>query len=476
MIFHLSATTILATCFSFAAATNSQSFLRASDSRRELEGAQCLEAGPYWAAGTLSPPFTETQAATCVTYTSNPSKLGCTAKDGDNLEVKGAYAAIGGEQCYFCGSPGTIRTGQLQIGIQNDTGSTRPTAGILGKLKGVLPSNQDCNIARCNDNSGGALPPGQIVFNGGNLEFACGANLHFDAGGFVLFWADASSTSKCPSFNKCDTFDPKCKRSDVTVNVGTGITCKNLPSRSSNCGLPPAYTDPTAVFNVPPNNACGSLTMTSSVTQDPCTAAGKQVTRTYTLNASPPNKPAVIATCSETVTMIDAPPTLPASISGLGNLALQCASEVPDAVNAQANDDCDGSLVVTHVENTDAGSCFNDFVVTRTYSATDSCGQTTTKVQVITVEDTEPPVINNCPSNLGQLCDDTINLSVQPSSITDNCDVNVDVCFTSENSIEADGTLKVTRTWTANDHCNEPVTCVQEISVGECTDGSCGGD
>jgi hypothetical protein len=267
----------------------------------------------------------------------------------------------------------------------------------------------------------------------------------------------------------------RCKRATSQVNVGTGITCKVLPPRSASCTLPSAYVDPTAVFNVPPNNACGNLTMTHSDDPvDACTASGKQVTRTYTLTAQPSNKPQVTATCTELVTKIDEPPTLPASISGLGDLSLQCASAVPEAETEGATDNCDGSLNVTLSANTVGGSCSNDFHLTRTYSATDSCGQTTTKVQVISVKDTQPPVITGCPSNLENQCNGTIDLSVGPSNITDNCNTTVDVCFTSENSIAADSALKITRNWTADDGCNAPVTCVQEVSVAECTEGSCG--
>ncbi|WP_211242160.1 T9SS type A sorting domain-containing protein [Pontimicrobium aquaticum] len=67
-----------------------------------------------------------------------------------------------------------------------------------------------------------------------------------------------------------------------------------------------------------------------------------------------------------------------------------------DAGMAQAWDAC-GEVDVTYTDETDKGSCVT--IVTRTWKATDDCGNVTTDVQKITIEDTMAPVYTG---NVGQ--------------------------------------------------------------------------
>jgi len=107
------------------------------------------------------------------------------------------------------------------------------------------------------------------------------------------------------------------------------------------------------------------------------------------------------------------------------------------------------------------GSCLDNYVLTRTWTATDRCGNTSTQSQVITVQDTTAPEIN-CPTvPVGPI--DICNDPVPPRpnvTATDNCDpdpsVDYDCCF------DVSG---ITRTWTAMDRCgNEAEDCVQQIT------------
>ena len=54
---------------------------------------------------------------------------------------------------------------------------------------------------------------------------------------------------------------------------------------------------------------------------------------------------------------------------------------------ATATDNC-GEVVVTVDEVTTAGACAGDYVITRTFTATDDCGNATSATQTITIVDT----------------------------------------------------------------------------------------
>ena len=103
-------------------------------------------------------------------------------------------------------------------------------------------------------------------------------------------------------------------------------------------------------------------------------------------------------TCSTTVTIMD---TTPPVLSGVpGNVTVECDS-VPDPASPTATDNCDPSPTVNFSEVRTDGSCPSNYTLTRTWSATDGCGNETTATQIITVVDTTPPVIScNAPLSI----------------------------------------------------------------------------
>src|SRR5260221_1541974 len=61
-------------------------------------------------------------------------------------------------------------------------------------------------------------------------------------------------------------------------------------------------------------------------------------------------------------------------------------------------------LTVSHSDQVVPGSCANRFVVKRTYTATDGCGNASTAVQTITVDDQTGPVITSIPADVTVNC------------------------------------------------------------------------
>jgi hypothetical protein len=77
------------------------------------------------------------------------------------------------------------------------------------------------------------------------------------------------------------------------------------------------------------------------------------------------------------------------------NMNVACEDDVPEAAVLTATDNCSGSVPAVFAEETNDGSgCGDDpLVITRTWTFTDECDNTSTVTQVITVRDDTPPVI-----------------------------------------------------------------------------------
>lgn len=113
---------------------------------------------------------------------------------------------------------------------------------------------------------------------------------------------------------------------------------------------------------------------------------------------------------------------------------------------------------VTLVETTN-GTCPK--VVTRVWSASDSCGGSISATQLVTLVDTQPPTLVGVPSNVTQFCWQTLP-SVPNVTAVDNCS-SATVQMVEVNTGTCPGT--VTRTWTAIDLCGNTTSRTQIITL-----------
>ena len=67
------------------------------------------------------------------------------------------------------------------------------------------------------------------------------------------------------------------------------------------------------------------------------------------------------------------------------------------------------------------------FVITRTYTATDNCGNVATAQQIINVSDISEPILANIPADETVECD-AIPAPATPT-VTDDCDTDVEITF-----------------------------------------------
>jgi len=136
------------------------------------------------------------------------------------------------------------------------------------------------------------------------------------------------------------------------------------------------------------------------------------------------------------------------------NITHEC-SESPEYGMAEATDNCnDVTVTVTETEAGDA--CEN--IITRTFTATDACGNSSMAVQQITVLDTQAPTFTSVPEYLEHSCDESPVYEM--ATATDNCsDVAISVIETIQEQDACETILY--REFTATDalsliHISEP--------------------
>ncbi|MBL7818002.1 MAG: gliding motility-associated C-terminal domain-containing protein, partial [Saprospiraceae bacterium] len=238
------------------------------------------------------------------------------------------------------------------------------------------------------------------------------------------------------------------KTAPVLVGVPANITVE--------CSAVPTAPSVTATDNCDANV---NVTLNEVRTNGSCPDS-YILTRTWTATDNCGNT----ATASQQITVEDK--TAPVLVGVPANITVEC-SAVPTAPSVTATDNCDANVNVTINELRTNGSCPDSYVLTRTWTATDNCGNTATASQQITVEDKTAPVLTNISTNTAIRCGEAVPAPVNPIA-TDNCDANVTIVM-NENRVNGScsGSYRIVRVWTATDNCGNTTTASQEISVSD---------
>jgi hypothetical protein len=179
----------------------------------------------------------------------------------------------------------------------------------------------------------------------------------------------------------------------------------------------PADTTPasTGVATATDNCSIASITF-SDVTTEHC-GSTYTIVRTWTATDGSGNT----ASGTQTIDVVDnTPPTL---VGVPADETVECDS-VPAPASVIATDACDEPVLVFNEVKKD-GACVGSYTLTRTWTATDACGNTSSATQIVTVEDTTAPVISTDAADI-TTADAPVTFQI---SAADNCDVALVVTY-----------------------------------------------
>ena len=251
-------------------------------------------------------------------------------------------------------------------------------------------------------------------------------------------WTATDACGNSSSHTQTITLDP-----DVTAPVLVGVPADATVS----CDAIPAAAVVTA------NDDCdGAVSVTFSETYGPGPVSCRTVTRTWTATDAAGNT----ASASQILFVQD---NLPPVLVGVPmDLTVSCNEPVPAPATVTAMDNCDASVSVSFSETTVGG------ILTRTWTATDACGNMASASQQITLApDVSAPVLVGVPADATVSCDAIPAVAVVTAN--DDCDGAVSVTFSETYGPGPVSCRTVTRTWTATDAAGNTASASQLITV-----------
>jgi len=269
-------------------------------------------------------------------------------------------------------------------------------------------------------------------------------------------------------------------RDTVMVDSTQIITIKNY--RPPVLSGPPADTtvnvgpDSCTVFIRLPELVATDCSTGLTVTND-CTGGGAIVARVF-----PVGRKVITYTATDACGNISTYQTI-VTVQDLLGPGLTCPSDTTVNCNTPtdtatlgspvAMDNCEesGEVSITFNDVINAGTCPQEFTIVRTFTATDSSGNTSTCVQNIMIQDTVGPVII-CPSDTMVNCESSISsMNLGLATASDQCQVSVN-SITERDSIVAGNCVQefeIFRIFTATDSCGNSSSCIQTIIVVDTT-------
>ena len=234
---------------------------------------------------------------------------------------------------------------------------------------------------------------------------------------------------------------------DTTVNCMTPTDTATLgsPTVSENCG--------------------GSGEVTLVIINDTIPGTCPQeftIERTFTATDSSGNS----SMCTQTITVQDT--TAPVILSCPQDTVIPCESSTDTMTLGRpvVSDNCSGTVTITFADMMTPGGCANEGGITRVFTATDECGNSSTCMQIISILDTVAPTII-CPPDITVECTEDVDpTNTGFPTVSDTCDMNPTVTRT-DSLVQGTGdTIRtIFREWFVEDDCGNRDSCTQVILV-----------
>ena len=257
----------------------------------------------------------------------------------------------------------------------------------------------------------------------------------------------AAEGESCEATCLYDTFAPEL----VSMEESYTTTCEEAatdirePEFSDNCDdvLEVSYSD-----EVEAGDCEGSWTITRTWTA--LDNNGNTLSVVQTVNVVDTTGPEFTTPADATIACTDDA----ADLSLTGN--------VTDAADACSNE---VAVAYTDALATSDNACFENDLIIRTWTATDACGNTTSKDQLITLVDQNAPYFTSVPDGVTLACGDA--LPVAEATAADACSA-VTVTFEDvEGDMTCTGLNEIVRTFTATDACGNTAFATQVITFAD---------
>jgi len=220
----------------------------------------------------------------------------------------------------------------------------------------------------------------------------------------------------------------------------------------------PADIDPLSTGQATALDTCGEVILTYDDQEVVGCGDTRTITRTWTATDESGNT----NTGDQIITVADT--TAPVLDGVPADMTVGSTETIPAPAEVQATDGCSGSVAIEFTETRTDSGCPDVYTLTRTWTATDLCGNSTTAAQVITVVDTAAPTIS-CPANVTVGTDPGANsagtVTLGAPSVDDKCQV-ASVVSNAPTAYPL-GTTAVD--WTVTDASGNFATCTQLVTV-----------
>ncbi|MDG1674298.1 MAG: hypothetical protein P8H88_02530, partial [Flavobacteriales bacterium] len=284
-----------------------------------------------------------------------------------------------------------------------------------------------------------------------------------NCGDVSLTWTDTEVSGGCVlpigQFVRMYTATDECGNSSsfeqiLTLTDEVAPVFDSVPADYTiECDQDITYDDATASDNC----SGAEVTVEQEIVEGDCPQS-YQIVRTFTATDNCDNS----TTATQTITVQD---TTAPELTVPADYTVECSGDIVQA-DASATDNC-GMVEIGEVQEIIAGDCAGNYTITRAFTATDECGNSTSATQTITVQDTTAPEFTSVPADYTVECSD--EMPMDDASATDNCgEVSISVeAMTTPG--DCAGNYTITRTFTAMDDCGNSSTATQTITVQDTT-------